>query len=350
MWSCHGAKLNKAVTLLLLSLALGAAFGCPQSVAGASEQIEKPVEVEKTLAETKRLYLLHRYDEALAILEKALSRQPRQYDLLLAYGRMLMKQGRYQKAVDTFLQCQMAKPADNEPRFLTVDSYVNMARLKDAELVARQVLERSGPVLDKRRAGNMLSQIASYRAMGDLAAPHYVSGDLQDYMRFKRADFPLKVAIWVEPALRQYRGTFEKAVHSSFQRWCDASGGYLRFEVVPEQRNARIVCKLLRTVRNGGGHFGRKLGETKLDDNEGLEDSLKFSRVEVFFNLDQDPREIPAITLHEVGHALGLDHSGNPKDIMFPHSREPYADVLSARDKNSIRRLYGITADMTVRH
>ena len=342
---CDGAK--KAVGSLLVILALGAASGCPQAIAGASEPTEKSALVEGALTEAKRLYHLHHYDEAIAVLEEALNKQPRQYDLLLAYGRMLMKQGRYQKAVDTFLQCQMVKPADNESRFLAAEAYVSMARLKDAELVARQVLQRSGPVQDKRRAGSLLSQIASYRAMGDLAAPHYVPGDLQDYMRFKRADFPLKVAIWVEPALRQYRGVFEKAVRSSFQRWCDASGGYLRFEVVPEQRNARIVCKLLRTVRNGGGHFGRKLGETMLDDNEGLEDGLKFSRVEVFFNLEQDPREIPAITLHEVGHALGLEHSGNPKDIMFPHSREPYADILSARDKNSIRRLYGITADMT---
>ncbi len=347
MWLCDGAK--KAVSSLLVTLALGAVFGCPQAIAGASEPTEKSAIAEVALTEAKRLRHLHHYDQAIAVLEKALGRQPGQYDLLLAYGRLLMKQGRYQKAIDTFLQCQMVRPKDNEPRFLAADAYLNMARLKDAELVARQVLQRSGEVRDKRMAGALLRQIASYRAMGDLTAPHYVRGDLQDYMRFKRSDFPLKVAIWVEPALRQYRGVFDKSVRSSFQRWCDASGGYLRFDMVPDQKDARIVCKLLRTVRNPDSTDGRKLGETKLDDNEGLEDSLKFSRVEVFFNLEQDPREIPAITLHEVGHALGLDHSGNPKDIMFPHSREPYADVLTARDKNSIRRLYGITNDMTAR-
>ena len=164
-------------------------------------------------------------------------------------------------------------------------------------------------------------------------------------IHFKQSDFPVTVAVWVEPRLKQYRERFVDAVDHAFQKWCDASGGYLRYKLVPEQKSAKIVCKMLTKVRGTDGPIsglGVKLGETLIDPSDVDLDFTNFSRVEVFFAVDQDTREIEAITLHEVGHALGLPHSGNPKDIMFPYAREPYAPILSQRDKNSIRILYDI--------
>ena len=44
-----------------------------------------------------------------------------------------------------------------------------------------------------------------------------------------------------------------------------------------------------------------------------------------------------AIVLHEIGHALGLPHSGRPGDVMFPVAS---ATELSDRDRFSLRLLY----------
>jgi hypothetical protein len=44
-----------------------------------------------------------------------------------------------------------------------------------------------------------------------------------------------------------------------------------------------------------------------------------------------------SVAIHEVGHALGLPHSGNPADVMFP---EPRIATLSPRDRRTAMMLY----------
>jgi predicted Zn-dependent protease len=54
-----------------------------------------------------------------------------------------------------------------------------------------------------------------------------------------------------------------------------------------------------------------------------------------------DARGMRAIALHEVGHALGLSHSGDPQDVMAPLVR---VDGLSLPDRSTIKLLYTLPA------
>lgn len=49
------------------------------------------------------------------------------------------------------------------------------------------------------------------------------------------------------------------------------------------------------------------------------------------------PAALAAVALHEVGHALGLPHSANVADVMYP---EPRVSELSTRDRRTALLLY----------
>ena len=57
-----------------------------------------------------------------------------------------------------------------------------------------------------------------------------------------------------------------------------------------------------------------------------------------------DPRQVRLTAAHEMGHALGLPHSDQSRDVMYPTNT---ATSLSARDYRSIEVLYA-TADGTI--
>jgi predicted Zn-dependent protease len=48
--------------------------------------------------------------------------------------------------------------------------------------------------------------------------------------------------------------------------------------------------------------------------------------------------------MHEVGHLLGLEHSGNERDIM---SAWVTARSLTSRDRAAMRALYGVSVGPT---
>ena len=292
--------------------------------------------------EARGLARAYKHKEAEPLLEELVRREPKNARFHFVRAKGLIEQGRFQKALDELLEASLLEPQDYDARFEIAQVYVYQGRFKDAAMVLEQIKQRAGVVSrDGFRAQSGLNSIARFYELGDPYSKTYA--DPNDDMPFQRQDFPIKVAIWADPEMTEWKGPFRQAVIEAFTKWRDASGGWLRFEIVDEQRNAKIVCKLVGVMRGSkyeGG--GEKLGETLGDYDRKNADVRGFSRVEIFWGPDSNPAHFKHVVLHEVGHSLGLGHSNNTLDVMYPFVHPPYVEYPSRRDSATIRALYGI--------
>ena len=146
---------------------------------------------------------------------------------------------------------------------------------------------------------------------------------------------PLKVWIDSTSLLNGSQANFPDAVRAAFTTWGTA-GIPLRFNFIPSSHDADIRV-------HWTPHLDHKTGSTtwRTDRNGWLTQGDITLATHISDGMPLDMRGMRAIALHEVGHALGLSHSLNPKDIMAPLIR---VDVLSLSDRNTIKLLYSFPA------
>ena len=51
--------------------------------------------------------------------------------------------------------------------------------------------------------------------------------------------------------------------------------------------------------------------------------------------------EIYTVMLHEIGHSIGLNHSNNPNDLMYPSLNKGVVKGITENDVKALYEIYG---------
>ena len=146
---------------------------------------------------------------------------------------------------------------------------------------------------------------------------------------------PLRIWIDSSATIDGEQAAFPAAVRAAFTQWA-ATGIPLRLLYVASPGDANIRVRWT-------DHLSRKTGSTtwRTDRAGDLTSGDITLATHISDGHALDSRGMRAIALHEVGHALGLSHSLDARDIMAPLVR---VDGLSDADRGTIRLLYSLHA------
>jgi predicted Zn-dependent protease len=129
-------------------------------------------------------------------------------------------------------------------------------------------------------------------------------------------------------------------LESVMAEWSEASGHKIGFEPAQRSSDATLYLEWIDQAVIGRdyevGHTNRRVQENRIAYAQ--ISLLRNPAIDRHLSPIQKRQRLRTTLLHEIGHALGVEHSNNPEDVMYYRGWQN--EHLSTYDAQRIRLLY----------
>jgi len=357
-------RLTKSFALSLLLISFFAFAGAAKSQTGEHYEMDgKPVPrsfYEAGLLLTDGNNLLHasRYQDASIKLKEAVNTAPEYAEAHHCYGIALTRTGNLPAAVEQFHLAIKLKPSLDQAWISLGGVYQSAGQIDDAIKTYKEFLTRFPRDPQAAQVASLVQGLQNevgYSGKTDgkprfgTSAPAAPSPDdyLADVTRNGTLRWPanhVHLRVYMRPAIKVtgYMPKYDAIARQAFVDWSKASRGVVQFQFQSVPANADIEFSWLSDPSKLVNKA--EAGETKLTNNSAgiVHGIIQILTVPLYPAMPVTANRIRQISLHEIGHVLGLTgHTSNPNDAMFyTNTAADEWRNLSPRDVNTMTRLY----------